>query len=127
MRPRVVQPRPSRAEYRRAISQWVMERGRVHVEYADEDLRRLAEDEDFRPKGWSHDVIRAYRKKIQILLSAIDERDLTAMRSLNLEKLKGDRAGTWSIRLNDQYRLILTFHTTVDGRVTVVLEITDYH
>jgi proteic killer suppression protein len=62
-----------------------------------------------------------------VLDSATDERDLRAMRSLNLEKLKGDRTGQFSIRLNDQFRLILTFHTEDDGRVVVVLELVDYH
>lgn len=99
----------------------------MKIEYDDEDLRRLAEDADFRPKRWGRDVIIAYRKKIQLLDSAEDERDLRAMRSLNLEKLKGDRTGHYSIRLNDQFRLILMFRTEADGRVVVVIELVDYH
>lgn len=99
----------------------------VRIEYDDDDLRRLAEEADFRPKHWGPEVIRAYRKKIQLLAHAKDERDLRALRSLNLEKLKGDRAGQWSIRLNDQFRLIITFHTDEDGRVVVVVELVDYH
>lgn len=99
----------------------------MDIEYGDPDLRCLAEDPDFSPRQWSRDVVTSYRKKIQILRSATDERDLRNMRSLNLEKLKGDRDGTWSIRLNDQFRLILTFHTGNAGRVTVVLELVDYH
>lgn len=98
----------------------------MRVEYKDDELRRLAEDPEFRPRKWGTDVVRAYRKKVQILSDARDERDLAAMRSLRLEKLKGDRAGTWSIRLNDQFRLILTFKTE-DDRVVVVLELVDYH
>lgn len=98
----------------------------LRVEYQEDDLRRLAEDVDFRPKRWGTDVVRAYRKKIQILYAAKDERDLRAMRSLRLEQLSGDRAGTSSIRLNDQFRLILTF-VTENGRVAVVLELVDYH
>lgn len=99
----------------------------MKIEYGDEELRRLAEEADFRPKQWGRDLVVAYRKKIQVLDSAMDERDLRAMRSLNLEKLKGDRAEKYSIRLNDQFRLILTFHTEDDGRVVVVLELVDYH
>lgn len=97
------------------------------IEYDDDELRRLAEDPDFRPRQWGRDVVVAYRKKIQILEVAKDERDLLAMRSLNLEKLKGDRAGQCSVRLNDQFRLILIFRTGDDGRVVVVLELVDYH
>ncbi|HEY7044426.1 MAG TPA: type II toxin-antitoxin system RelE/ParE family toxin [Nocardioidaceae bacterium] len=97
------------------------------IEYHDDELRRLAEDPNFRPRQWGRDVVVAYRKKIQILEGAKDERDLYAMQSLNLEKLKGKRTGQSSIRLNDQFRLILTFRTGDDGRVVVVLELVDYH
>jgi toxin HigB-1 len=96
------------------------------VEYHDEVLRRLAEEPAYRPQRWGPEVIKAYRKKIQLILAATDERDLRAMRSLRLEQLSGDRQGTSSIRLNDQFRLILTFKT--DGeRVAVILELVDYH
>jgi len=96
------------------------------IEYCDEMLRRLTEDPDYRLRRWGADVVKAYRRKIQIILAATDERDLRAMRSLRLEQLSGDREGTSSIRLNDQFRLILTFKT--DGeRVAVVLELVDYH
>lgn len=104
-----------------------MERICVRIEYDDDDSRRLAEEADYRPKQWGPDVIRAYRKKIQLLDGAKDERDLRALRSLTLEKLKGSRADQWAIRLNDQFRLIITFHTDEDGRVVVVVELVDYH
>lgn len=99
----------------------------MKIEYDDENLRRLAEEAGFGPKQWGRDLIVAYRKKIQILDSAADERDLRAMRSLNLEKLKGNRAGHYSIRLNDQFRLILKFRTEANGKVVVVIELVDYH
>jgi proteic killer suppression protein len=99
----------------------------MRIEYGDDDLRRLAEDPAYRPRQWGRDVIVAYRKKVQILDAARDERDLLAMRSLRLERLAGDRDGKCSIRLNGQFRLILTFYTDDDGRVVVVLELVDYH
>jgi toxin HigB-1 len=98
----------------------------LRVEYCDKVLRRLAEDPDFRPKRWNSELIRAYRRKVQLIMSATDERDLRAMRSLRLEQLSGDREGASSIRLNDQFRLILTFKTE-DERVAVILELVDYH
>lgn len=72
-------------------------------------------------------MVVAYRKKIQFLSDAADQRDLFAMRSLNLEKLQGNRAGFWSIRLNNQFRLILTFRSEDNGQIVVVLELVDYH
>ena len=98
----------------------------LRVEYRDDQLRRLVEDSEYRPKRWEVEVIRAYRKKIQLIGAAMDDRDLRAIRSLHLEQLSGDREGTSSIRLNDQFRLVLTFKTEGE-RVAVILEIVDYH
>lgn len=98
----------------------------MDVEFDDPVLAQLATDAGFAPKGWNGDVIRSYRKKIQIIRAAKDERDLRAMRGLRLEKLKGGREGQSSIRLNEQFRLVLTFKTEGD-RTAVILEIVDYH
>lgn len=99
----------------------------MRITYANDELRLIAEDPTCVPSRWGRDLVRAYRKKIGILSAATDERDLYAMRSLHLERLSGDRSGTSSIRLNDQFRMILTFHTEEDGRVVVVLDVVDYH
>lgn len=99
----------------------------VRILFENEELQRATEDFSYSPKRWSPEILKAYRKKIQILRSAVDERDLRALRSLNLEQLKGDRSGTSSIRLNKQYRLILKFLTEDDGRVVIVIEMVDYH
>lgn len=98
----------------------------MRVEYHDEVLRRLAEEQEYAPKGWDPDVIKSYRKKVQLISAAQNERDLYAMRGLRMEKLKGDRLGQTSMRLNDQFRLILTFKTEGD-RVAGLLEVVDYH
>jgi len=95
--------------------------------FADDDLQRLAEDVTYVPRRWGADIIKAYRKKVQVLRAASDERDLYAMRSLRLEQLKGNRAGTSSIRLNDQFRLIIKFETDDVGRIVIVIEMVDYH
>lgn len=98
----------------------------MRVEYGDVDLRRLAEDVDYVAHGWGRDVVRAYRKTIQLIHAANDERDLYALRGLRLKQLQGDRAGQHSMRLNDQFRLIVTFKTDGD-RVAIVIELVDYH
>lgn len=99
----------------------------LRVIFEDDGLRRLADDASYSPRRWGADIIKAYRKKIQILRAATDERDLYALRSLRLEKLKGDRAGTSSIRLNNQFRLIIKFETDETGRMVIVIEMVDYH
>lgn len=87
----------------------------LRIVFEDDELRRVAEDASYAPKRWGADIVKAYRRKIHVLRSAVDERDPYAMRSLRLEQLSGDRAGTSSIRLNKQFRLIIKFRTDDDG------------
>jgi toxin HigB-1 len=49
--------------------------------------------------------------------------DLAALPGNRLEALKGDRAGPFSIRINDQWRIC--FIWTMEGPANV--EIVDYH
>lgn len=44
---------------------------------------------------------------MNLIRQAVDERDLYALKSLHFEKLKGARNEERSIRLNDQWRLVL--------------------
>ncbi|MGA2499003.1 MAG: type II toxin-antitoxin system RelE/ParE family toxin [Tepidisphaeraceae bacterium] len=73
------------------------------------------------------DVVRGFFRVMSIIAEAADERDLYAFNGLRYEKLKGDRVGQHSLRLNDQWRLILRPVSDVDGRVMLVVEIVDYH
>ena len=100
---------------------------RVRIRFEDKILKRLAEDSTFQPKRWSSELVRAYRRKIQVLANASDERDLRALKSLRLEQLRGNRVGTSSIRLNKQFRLVIRFETDEDRRIVVVIEMVDYH
>lgn len=99
----------------------------MRVDFEDDDLRRLYEEPDFRLSSIGHDLTRAYRKVVGIVVAASDERDLRAMRSLHFEKLEGDRLGQHSLRLNKQWRLIVRLQTTQEGKKVVVIEIVDYH
>ena len=58
---------------------------------------------------------------------AEDIRDLTAVRSLRLERLKGRRIQQWSMRLNKQWRLIVEFRGSGTNTLVSVIEIVDYH
>ncbi len=98
----------------------------MRVTYRHGDLERLEREKAF-TAGFGSDVVKAFRKKIGFLRQAMDERDIYAMKSLHFEKLKGDREGQRSIRLNDQYRLILEIETDTEGKLVVVVEIADYH
>lgn len=52
-------------------------------------------------------LIERYKNRIALLESIEKITDLYSFKSLHFEKLKGNRTGLSSIRLNDQYRLII--------------------
>jgi toxin HigB-1 len=72
-------------------------------------------------------VIKSARRKLTVLRAATDDRSLRNWKSLNYEKLKGDRAGQRSIRLNDQYRMILTLDESTNPQTVTIIGIEDYH
>ena len=98
----------------------------MRVRHADRDLESLEADPGFRSE-FSENIVKAFRKRMQFIRSARDERDLYALKSNRFEKLKGGRSHQHSIRLNDQMRLILEFEGEAPNKVLVVIAIEDYH
>ena len=68
---------------------------------------------------FSKDIIKQFKKKVQILTAISSLQQLRQFRGLNFESLKGARIGVYSIRLNDQYRLL--FEETAEGELSVIL------
>lgn len=62
-------------------------------------------------------------RKLQMLHRAARIEDLRVPPQNRLEKLKGNRKGTWSIRVNDQWRVCFRF----EGGNAFDVEIVDYH
>src|SRR5258708_40126473 len=98
----------------------------MDVEFADTGLDRLETDQTF-TMGLSAAIVKAYRRRIQGIRAARDVRDFYAMRSLNFEKLKGKRQHQYSMRLNDQFRLVVEIAELVEGKKIRIVGIEDYH
>jgi proteic killer suppression protein len=98
----------------------------MEVIFRDESLDRLEADIDFVGQ-YEQGIFRAFRKRMQQIRSAIDERDFYNQKSLRFEKLKGSRKHQYSMRLNDQWRLILEFKKSGQHKVVVIICIEDYH
>lgn len=62
-------------------------------------------------------------RKLLVLDGAISLEDLRIPPGNRLEKLRGDRSGQYSVRVNDQWRVCFRW---VDGNAEDV-EIVDYH
>ena len=76
-----------------------------------------------RAKGLPTEIQQRARRKLRMLDAATAIDDLKVPPSNRLEKLKGDRRGQHSIRINDQWRICFVWHDKYASKV----EIIDYH
>lgn len=89
--------------------------------FADRDTERLFEREPVRKFG--PDVQRAALRRLRILDAATTVEDLRTPPGNRLEKLKADRAGQHSIRINQRWRICFRWR----GGHAYDVEIIDYH
>ena len=98
----------------------------MRVRFAEANLERLETDPRF-TDGRSASVVKAYRSRLNFIRQAVDERDLYAWKSLHFEKLQGTRIHQHSLRLNDQWRLIIELEGAAPNKTVVIVAIEDYH
>jgi proteic killer suppression protein len=98
----------------------------MDVLFADPILE-LLEAEDAGQTRLPVGVIKSARRKLTIIRAAPDDRALRNWKSLHYEKLRGGREGQRSIRLNDQFRMVLTLDEMTTPPTVTVLAIEDYH
>ncbi len=89
--------------------------------FADKETERIWQRR--RSRGLDPSVQRAALRKLAILDAAETVEDLRVPPGNRLEKLNGDRAGQYSIRINQQWRIC--FEWTPAGPENI--EIVDYH
>jgi proteic killer suppression protein len=94
--------------------------------FKSDSLDRLYSDPTYSGE-WGGAVVKAFRKRMQQIQAAQDERTFYAHRALNFEKLQGSRAGQYSMRLNDQWRLIVELRGEAPSKTVYIIEIVDYH
>ncbi len=69
------------------------------------------------------DIQQVALRKLRMINNAISINDLRVPPANHLEKLSGNRAGQWSIRINDQWRVCFEWQ----GSDAYNVEVTDYH
>lgn len=97
----------------------------MDVGFDDIELDELETNPKARPR-FPTGVIKAYRKRLWQIRAVHDERDFYANRGFNFESIIS-MPGRYSIRLNDQFRLIIRFEDRGKERTVVVVAIQDYH
>jgi proteic killer suppression protein len=91
------------------------------VSFGDKTTQKIWEGEWV--KGFSTGIQETARRKLRMLNNSFDIKDLLIPPSNRLEKLKGNRKDYYSIRVNDQWRLIFRWE---NGNAFNV-ELIDYH
>lgn len=94
---------------------------RIFRSWADAEAEKLFNRQ--RARKLPSDIQRVAYRKLLMLDAATALEDLRVPPANRLEKLKGDREGQWSIRINDQWRACFAWR---DGNAYEV-EIVDYH
>jgi proteic killer suppression protein len=85
-----------------------------------QETERIFNDEVSR--AFPREIQRTARRKLLQLEAAATLDELRSPPGNRLEALKGDRAGQWSIRINDQWRVCFVWDEGADQ-----VEIVDYH
>lgn len=96
----------------------------MDFEFRDKNLERLYFEG---PKGTPSAIDKAFARRMAMIAAAPDEREFWKLKSLHYEKLKGQRGHQKSMRLNDQFRLILEVDETNTGKKMIIVAIEDYH
>ncbi|OGP48527.1 MAG: plasmid maintenance system killer [Deltaproteobacteria bacterium GWD2_55_8] len=87
------------------------------------DKRTAAIFEGFQVRKLPNEIQGTARRKLKQIDSAATLDSLRIPPGNRLEQLKGDRAGQWSIRINDQWRICFEWL----GGDAFNVEIADYH
>jgi proteic killer suppression protein len=91
------------------------------VSFGDGETEKVWNGE--RSRRLPSDIQAAALRKLRLVNAALRVEDLRVPPGNKLERLKSDLAGLWSIRINDQWRIV--FRWTEGGAEDVA--IADYH
>jgi len=89
--------------------------------FGDKDSRKIWEGE--RVKNLSTEIQEIARRKLRMLNNSQDLNDLLIPPSNRLEKLKGNYKDFYSIRINNQWRIIFKWYNGNADEVVII----DYH
>lgn len=91
------------------------------ISFGNKETKKIWEGE--RVKGFSTEIQEIARRKLRMLNNSHDINDLMIPPSNRLEKLKGNLKDFYSIRINNQWRIIFKWN---NGNAEGV-EVIDYH
>jgi toxin HigB-1 len=91
------------------------------ISFGNKETEKIWEGE--RVSGLPNEIQEKGRRKLRMINNSQDLRDLQVPPSNKLEKLKGDLKAFYSVRINDQWRIIFKWDAGFASEVSIV----DYH
>jgi toxin HigB-1 len=91
--------------------------------FGDKATEDIHDVNSARARRFSEEVRKVARRKLMLVAAATTVQDLRVPPGNRLEQLRGDMAGRWSVRVNDQWRIVFRW---ADGTASEV-RLTDYH
>lgn len=98
----------------------------MKIEFANRRLALIRTDRAHE-LGLPFGVIKSCREKLNFIEAAPDERTIRNWRSLRFKKLEGALSGKYSVRINDQYRIVFTLENDTKPPTITITDIGDTH
>ena len=89
--------------------------------FKDDETQKIYQRQ--RSRKLPSDIQQVALRKLRMINNSVSINDLRVPPANHLEKLSGNRAGQWSIRINDQWRVCFRW----EGSDAYDVEIADYH
>jgi len=89
--------------------------------FKDDETQKIYQRQ--RSRKLPSDIQQVALRKLRMINNSVTINDLRVPPANRLEKLSGNRAGQWSIRINDQWRVCFRW----EGSDALDVEVTDYH
>lgn len=111
------------------IHPWGEFGGAVRFEFGSAVVRDIYEQgsSSRHARRFGPEVIKGFFKVMDRIDAAAAESDLAAFRGLNYKALQGNRSHQHSLRINDQWRVVVERQQATDGTWLLVVNIEDYH
>lgn len=88
------------------------------------ELYELGQTSD-KKRRYQPDIVKRYQKRVEILVAVPSPQALYKFNSLRFEALVGDKAGRYSIRVNNKYRIEFTLDSVKDQPLVTICNIVE--
>lgn len=98
----------------------------MEIAFKDKSLERLYTDKTATSR-LPDAVVTAFRRRMQSIRAAHSTLDFRSNKGMHFERLKGQRQHQHSMRLNDQFRLVLELQDQDEKTLVLIVSVEDYH